>query len=121
MPISRSKEGGCAAGLVCVAIKRSDGITILGDLLATYVPYFMCSMPHMGKGANRPHRRPCLLRTRGCASWQRNRVLQSAESKQAVVQQEPLESMSEEATEMRFAVSGTMGEVVGGERGRGLC
>jgi hypothetical protein len=28
--------------------------------------------------------------------------------------------MSHEATEMRFAVSGTMDKVVGGERGRGL-
>jgi hypothetical protein len=86
----------------------------------------LCSVCHvfdayMDKGANRPHRRPCLLRPRGCTSWHRNRVLQSAESKEAVVQQEPLEYMSDETTEMRFALSGTMGEVVGGERGRGLC
>jgi hypothetical protein len=38
-------EGRCAAGLVCLATGRSDSITILGDLLATYLPYFMCSMP----------------------------------------------------------------------------
>jgi hypothetical protein len=45
MLVSRSTEGRCAGGLVCLAIGRSDGITILGDLLATYLPYFMCSMP----------------------------------------------------------------------------
>jgi hypothetical protein len=36
------------------------------------------------------------------------RVLQSAEPKEAVVQREPLEFMSHEATEMRLAVSGTI-------------
>jgi hypothetical protein len=46
--MSRSKEGRCAAGLVCLATGRSDGITILGDLLATYLPYFMCLMPMTG-------------------------------------------------------------------------
>jgi hypothetical protein len=46
----------------------------------------------------------------------KNRVLQSAEPKEAVVQRESLEFMSHEATEMRFAVSGTMDKVVGGER-----
>ena len=73
---------------------------------------------HSGKDADGPHRRPCLLLTRGCASWHKNRVLQSAEPKEAVVQRESLEFMSHEATEMRFAVSGTMDKVVGGERGR---
>ena len=66
---------------------------------------------HRGKDADGPHRRPCLLL---------NRVLQSAEPKEAVVQRDSLEFMSHEATEMRFAVSGTMDKVVGGERGRGL-
>ena len=108
MPISRSKEGRCAAGLVCLAIGRSDGITILGDLLATYLPYFMCSMPIAVKTPTGSHRRTCLLLARGCASWYRNRVLQSAEPKEAVVQRESLEFMSHEATEMRFAVSGTI-------------
>jgi hypothetical protein len=44
LPISRSKEGRCAAGLVCLAIGRSDSITILGHLLTTYLPYFICSI-----------------------------------------------------------------------------
>ena len=38
MPISRSKEGRCAVSLVYLAMGQSDGITILGDLLATYLP-----------------------------------------------------------------------------------
>jgi hypothetical protein len=58
---------------------------------------------HSGKDADGPHRRTCLLLARGCVSWHRNRVVQSAEPK-----------------EMRFAVSGTMDKVVGGERGCGL-
>jgi hypothetical protein len=75
---------------------------------------------HRGKDANGPHRRPCLLLTRGCASWHKNRVLQSVEPKETVVQRESLEFMSHEATEMRFAVSETIDKVVSGERGRGL-
>jgi hypothetical protein len=75
---------------------------------------------HSGKDADGPHRRTCLLLARGCASWHRNRVMQSAEPKEAVVQRESLEFMGHEATEMRFAVSGTMDKVVGGERGCGL-
>jgi hypothetical protein len=57
-----------------------------------------------------------LLLAQGCVSWHKNRVLQSAEPKEAVVQRECLESMSHKVTEMRFAVLGTMDKVVGGER-----
>jgi hypothetical protein len=53
-------------------------------------------------------------------SRHKNRVLQSAELKEAVVQRESLEFMSHEAAEMRFPVSRTMDKVVGGERGCGL-
>jgi hypothetical protein len=108
MPISRSKEGRCAAGLVCLAIWRSDGITILGDLSATYLPYFMYSMLIAVKTPTGPIVAHVLLLVRGCASWHRNRVLQSAEPKEAVVQRESLGFMSHEATEMRLAVSGTI-------------
>ena len=75
---------------------------------------------HSGKDADGPHRRPCLLLTRGYASWHKNRVLQSAEPKEAIVHRKSLEFMSHEATEMRFAVLETIDKVVGGERGRGL-
>jgi hypothetical protein len=106
MPISRSKEGRCAVSLVCLTMGRSDGITILGDLLATYLPYFMCSMPIAVKTPTGPIVAHVLLLARGCASWHRNRVLQSAEPKEAVLQRESLEFMSHEATGMRLAVSG---------------
>jgi hypothetical protein len=106
MPISRSKKGRCAVGLVCLAIGRPDGITILGDLLATYLPYFMCSMPIAVKTPTGPIIVHVLLLARGCASWHRNRVPQSTEPKEAVVQRESLEFMSHEATGMRLAVSG---------------
>jgi hypothetical protein len=49
-----------------------------------------------------------LLLVRGCTSRHRNRVLQSAEPKEAVIQRGSLEFMSHEATEMRPAVSGTI-------------
>src|SRR5271163_3441907 len=102
------RKAGCAASLVYLAIGRSDGITILGDLLATYLPYFMCSMPIVVKAPTGPIVAHVLLLVRGCASWHRNQVLQSAEPKEAVVQRESLEFMSHEATEMRLAVSGTI-------------
>jgi hypothetical protein len=108
MPISRSKEGRCTADLVCLAIGRSDGITILGDLLATCLPYFMCSMPIAVKTPTGSIVAHVLLLVRGCAPWHRNRVLQSAEPKETVAQRESLEFMSHEATEMRLAVSGTI-------------
>jgi hypothetical protein len=68
----------------------------------------MCSMPIAVKTPTGPIVAHVLLLVRGCASWHRNRVLQSAEPKEAVVQRESLEFMSHEATEMRFAVSGTI-------------
>jgi len=43
-----------------------------------------------------------------CSSCQRNRVLQSAKPKEAVVQQELLEFMSHEADERSLAVLGTI-------------
>jgi hypothetical protein len=95
-------------GLVCLGIRRSDGITILGDLLAAYLPYFMCSMPIAVKAPTVPIVAHVLLLVRGCASCHRNRVLKSAEPKEAVIQRESLEFMSDEATELRFAVSGTI-------------
>jgi hypothetical protein len=91
LPISRSKEGRCAAGLVCLAIGRSDSITILGDLFATYLTYFMCLMPIAVKTPTGPIVAHGLLLARGCASWHKNRVLQSAEPKEAVVQRDSLE------------------------------
>jgi hypothetical protein len=45
IPIARYREDRCAVGLACVAIQRSDGVTISGDLLATHLPSFMCLMP----------------------------------------------------------------------------
>jgi hypothetical protein len=57
-----------------------------------------------------------LFLARGCASWHKNRVLQSTEPKEAVVQRESLEFISHEATEMRFTVSKTTDKVVGRER-----
>jgi hypothetical protein len=49
-----------------------------------------------------------LLVARGCAYWYRNRVLQFAEPKEAIIQRESLEFMSHQATKMRLAVSGTI-------------
>jgi hypothetical protein len=120
MPISRSKEGWCATGLICLAIGRSDGIIISGDLLAAYLPYFHVSMPIAVKTPTGPIVAHVLLLVRGCASWHRNRVLQSAEPKEAIVQTgvfgiyEP-RSYRDEARRVRDDLD----KVVGGERGRG--
>jgi len=58
------RKGRCAAGFI---------YPILGDLLATCLPYFMCSMPHSGKDVDVLHRRTWFVsRARMCLVAQKS-------------------------------------------------
>jgi hypothetical protein len=84
MPISRSKKGG--APPVLSVLRSGNPMELpfrqsVGHLFAVFHVFDAHS-------ADEPHLRICLLPVRACASCHRNRVLQSAEPKEAVVQWE---------------------------------
>ena len=73
MPISRSKEGRCAAGFVCLAIGRSDGITALVRPVGHLFTVSQVFDTHNSKDADGPHCRRCFAsRARMCLVAQKS-------------------------------------------------